>query len=52
MHQQECFAYLDPVVLPIAETLATQCLSLPIYPELSRRQQDEVIAAIREFVAA
>jgi dTDP-4-amino-4,6-dideoxygalactose transaminase len=26
-------------------------LSLPIYPELSDAQQDEVIAAVREFYA-
>jgi dTDP-4-amino-4,6-dideoxygalactose transaminase len=50
MHQQECFSYLEPVTLPTAEALATQCLSLPIYPELSREQQDEVITAVRGFL--
>ena len=50
MHRQECFAYLDPVRLPTAERLATECLSLPIYPELSRGQQDKVVTAVREFL--
>jgi len=50
MHRQECFAYLDDVSLPVAEALAGECLSIPIYPELSRRQQDEVVSAVAEFL--
>ena len=52
MHRQECFAHLasSRVSLPNAERLATECLSIPIYPELPRAQQDEVIGAIGEFV--
>jgi len=50
MHRQECFADLERVDLPVAESLARQCLSIPIYPELSRRQQDEVVAAICTFL--
>jgi dTDP-4-amino-4,6-dideoxygalactose transaminase len=50
MHRQECFAYLPSVDLPRAEALSTECLSLPIYPELSRSQQDEVIGAVGEFL--
>jgi dTDP-4-amino-4,6-dideoxygalactose transaminase len=47
MHQQECFAYvktLEP--LPVAERLARECLSLPVYPELTAGQKNEVIGAI------
>ena len=50
MHRQECFADLERVDLPVAESLARQCLSIPIYPELSRRQQDEVVAALGAFL--
>ncbi|MGH9368021.1 MAG: DegT/DnrJ/EryC1/StrS family aminotransferase, partial [Thermoanaerobaculia bacterium] len=52
MHRQECFTHLasSRVSLPNAERLAAECLSIPIYPELRRAQQDEVIDAIAEFV--
>ncbi len=52
MHRQECFAHLasSRVSLPNAERLAGECLSIPIYPELARAQQDEVVGAIAEFV--
>ena len=53
MHQQECFAPpsgRQPESLPVSEQLASECLSIPIYPELKREQADTVIAAIREFV--
>jgi len=52
MHKQECFANLDSsrVALPNAERLAEEALSIPIYPELDRAQQDEVIAAIGSFL--
>jgi dTDP-4-amino-4,6-dideoxygalactose transaminase len=35
---------------PHAEQAALQTLALPLYPELTLSQQDEVIAAVREFV--
>ena len=52
LHRQECFAYLGCGAdsLPNANLLASQCLSLPIYPELTRPQQDEIVEAIREFL--
>ncbi len=52
MHMQECFRYcgFQTVDLPVAMRLAGEALSLPIYPELSRLQQDEVLNAIREFL--
>lgn len=36
---------------PHAEKAAKETLALPLYPELTLRQQDEVIAAVREFVS-
>lgn len=54
MHLQECFAYCGCRAedLPVARQLAGEALSVPIYPELTRAQQDEVIAAIAQFLAA
>jgi dTDP-4-amino-4,6-dideoxygalactose transaminase len=36
---------------PHAEKAAKETLALPLYPEMSVAQQDEVIAAVREFVS-
>ena len=35
----------------VANQLAEEALSIPIFPELQREQLDEVIAAIGEWVA-
>lgn len=35
---------------PHAELASSQTLALPLYPELTESQQDEVIRAVREFV--
>ncbi len=52
MHKQECFADVPSSrgALPSAERLSAECLSIPIYPELTRAQQDEVIATISDFL--
>ncbi len=42
LHRQECFAHLSPVVLPVAEQLASEVLSLPIFPELQNEQRQTV----------
>lgn len=54
MHLQECFAHLGvgPGSLPVAERLAAEVISIPIFPELTRAQQDEVISALQAFLAA
>lgn len=51
LHLQECFAHLgyQRGALPVTERAMDEVLSLPIYPELTDGQQDEVIAAIGEF---
>jgi dTDP-4-amino-4,6-dideoxygalactose transaminase len=53
LHLQPCFAYLGykEGQLPESERAAKEVISLPIYPELTRAQLDEVVAAVREFVA-
>jgi dTDP-4-amino-4,6-dideoxygalactose transaminase len=54
LHLQECFAhpYAAPPQLPVSEQLAEECISIPIYPELTREQLDAVIVAIAEFQRA
>ncbi len=51
LHLQEIYANqgLGPGSLPEAERAAEEVLSLPIYPELTDGQIEEVAAAIRQF---
>jgi dTDP-4-amino-4,6-dideoxygalactose transaminase len=51
LHLQECFAYLGykQGACPESERAANEVLSLPVFPELSRAQLDEVVAAVRGF---
>ena len=51
LHRQPCFAYLGykEGACPAAERAAKEVLSLPVYPELTTAQLDEVIAAVRSF---
>ncbi|MBL9212859.1 MAG: DegT/DnrJ/EryC1/StrS family aminotransferase [Opitutaceae bacterium] len=47
LHQQECFAHLPRVSLPVAEQLATEVISVPVFPELTAAERDEVVAGVR-----
>jgi dTDP-4-amino-4,6-dideoxygalactose transaminase len=51
LHLQQCFAFLGykPGAFPESERASKEVLSLPVYPELSQAQQDEVIEAVRSF---
>jgi dTDP-4-amino-4,6-dideoxygalactose transaminase len=53
IHRQEAYADLGLPVgsFPVAERLARQSLSLPMYPELTSEQIGAVTGAIREFFA-
>ena len=51
LHLQPCFSYLGykEGSLPESERAAKEVISIPVFPELTRAQQDEVIGVIRDF---
>jgi dTDP-4-amino-4,6-dideoxygalactose transaminase len=51
LHLQQCFAHLGyrNGDFPVTEQLSGQCLSLPMYPELSETQIQYVADSIRNF---
>jgi dTDP-4-amino-4,6-dideoxygalactose transaminase len=51
LHLQACFQTLgSPRRLPVAEMLAAEVISLPIFPELTTEERSTVVDAITEFV--
>jgi len=52
-HQQECFASLGYKKddFPATRKAAAEVLSIPIYSELTREEQDEVISVLKEIVS-
>jgi len=52
VHLQPAYAHLgyQPGAFPFSERLATRCLSLPIYPELSTEQIEIVCATLKELI--
>ena len=51
LHRQPAFADAEvPDSLPVAESLAERCLSLPVYPELTDTMIDRICAMIRDAV--
>ena len=50
LHRQACFGDFGPYPeLPVAEALAGEVISLPVFPELMPEEQEAVIKAITEF---
>ncbi len=51
LHLQPCFAYLGyrEGSCPEAERAAREVISIPVFPELTRAQLDEVVAGVRSF---
>jgi dTDP-4-amino-4,6-dideoxygalactose transaminase len=51
LHLQKCFAHLGYKEgdFPVAERAARECISLPVYPDLTDEQVDYVAAMIGEF---
>ena len=54
IHRQPAYADLgyEPGSLPVTESLCSEVLSLPIFPELSNEQQSRVITVLRQLAAA
>ena len=53
LHLQKCYAYLGHKegAFPISEKAARECLSLPIYPEMTYGQIERVAEVVSEFFA-
>jgi len=51
LHLQKCYANLghQPGDFPVAEKAARECLSLPIYPELTDAQIQRVVEVVKDF---
>ena len=54
LHLQKCYAHLGHKAgaFPVAEKAARECMSLPIYPELTDAQIQRVAAVIKGFFKA
>ncbi|MFA7329624.1 MAG: DegT/DnrJ/EryC1/StrS family aminotransferase [Candidatus Delongbacteria bacterium] len=52
-HMQDCFVDLGhkPGEFTVSEVAASQSIAIPIYPELNVDQQQEVVAALAEFMS-
>ncbi|MCX6835408.1 MAG: DegT/DnrJ/EryC1/StrS family aminotransferase [candidate division Zixibacteria bacterium] len=50
-HQQKCFAYLDYALgdFPVSNRSAAEVFSIPIYPEMTPSEQQEVIDTVRRL---
>jgi len=53
LHLQECFSYLNykKEDFPVAEDAAGHVLSIPIYSELNKKQQDYIISTIKNCIS-
>lgn len=54
LHLQECFVDLGyrEESLPVSEAAARECVSIPVYPEMTADQQGYVIETIRDWFTA
>jgi dTDP-4-amino-4,6-dideoxygalactose transaminase len=49
LHRQECFAGLPVRNLPVAEKLAREVLSIPVYGELGEERRERVVDVVKSF---
>jgi len=54
LHRLECFMHLGyrEGEFPVAEKAAGEVMALPIFPEMTSAQQDEVVDAVRDYFRA
>jgi dTDP-4-amino-4,6-dideoxygalactose transaminase len=54
LHQQTAYKHLGYKNgdFPVTERVAGEIVSLPMFPQLSHSQQDEVVTAVKEFIGA
>ena len=54
MHQQKAYQHLGFKTgdFPVTERVALEIVSLPMFPQLTHSQQDEVVSAVKEFAGA
>jgi dTDP-4-amino-4,6-dideoxygalactose transaminase len=51
LHKQECFQSFGPYPpLPVAEALAEEVISLPVFPELTPAEHTAVSTAVLDFL--
>ena len=53
LHQQKAYAYLgyNTGDFPVTERVSREIVSLPMFPQLAASQQDQVVSAVKEFLA-
>jgi dTDP-4-amino-4,6-dideoxygalactose transaminase len=53
LHLQNAYRHLGhaPGDFPVAEQIGRECLTLPLYPEMTTRQQDVVVHALHEILS-
>jgi dTDP-4-amino-4,6-dideoxygalactose transaminase len=54
LHKQKAYLHLGYKTgdFPVTERVSREIVSLPMFPQLSHAQQDEVVIAVKEFVGA
>ena len=54
LHLQKAYQYLGYKKgdFPVTERVAAEIVSLPMFPQLTHRQQDEVANKVKEFAAS
>lgn len=51
LHQQQCFAHLPRVSLPVSEQLAAEVISIPVFPELTASEHHLVTQSLEAGLA-
>jgi dTDP-4-amino-4,6-dideoxygalactose transaminase len=53
LHQQKAYGYLgyNTGDFPVTERVSREIVSLPMFPQLAASQQDQVVSAVKEFLA-